>query len=291
MNEKQKIEGVDNKELYGFIAIIAVLAILLMFEFFFFKGSPKVANEQAQMQEELQAMSEVTVATEQKTVYKELNNVVEMMNNKDYKGLYSMLKDDYKNYCFSEYADFEAFIQKYARERYYPKYNSYYRDGNRYYITVDFLKEKYTREDLLKPMAFKVDTLVLEELDDGSFKFALNGFVENIYHNSSQTINGVTFTLLNSIRNTETTETTVVIENNSSKTLVISTANLQPDIVGGISAKISATSVITVEPGNVGVLSIEYYMQYNSNKELAGLTVAGAKFEDGTVIKDVYLSK
>jgi hypothetical protein len=36
MNEKDKIEGVANKELYAFFAILGVVIVLLIFEIFFF---------------------------------------------------------------------------------------------------------------------------------------------------------------------------------------------------------------------------------------------------------------
>lgn len=291
MNEKQKIEGVDNKELKAFFAIIAVLVLLIIFEVFFFKGRTEVADEEVKVEEQLKEMASVNLSSEQKTVYQAVNEIVSMMNNKNYEGLYNNLKEDYKNYYFSEYENFENFIKSYAQEEYYPKYSSYYRDGDLYYIIVDFLKSKYTRDDLLRLKATKVDTIILEELADGNFKFALNGFVENMAHNKSKTVDGVTFTLQNSVRNTETMKTSVLVSNDSGKTVTVSTSNIQPDILGGSSAKVSVTSSVSVEPGHIGVLTIEYYFQYNSSKEFRGVTITGAKFEDGTVIKDTYISK
>jgi len=291
MSEKQKIEGVNNKELKAFFAIICVLIILIIFEIFFFEGRTEVAEEMMAVEQELQQKASVTVAAEQKTVYKALNNVISMMNNKEYEKLYDILKDDYKDYYFREYKNFENFIQSYARLEYYPKYNSYYRDGDLYYIIVEFLQPKYTREMLLSRRVNKVDTIVLQELNDGNFKVALNGFVENILHNKSKTVEGVTFTLQNSVRNTETMETTVLISNNSSKSISVSTSNIQPEILGGNSAKLSVTSSVNLEPGNVGLLTIEYYFQYDSGKEFRGVTISDVKFDDGTPIGNIYLSK
>ena len=291
MKEKQKIEGVDNKELMIFFSIIAVIIVLIVFEMFFFKGRPEVEEETAQMQEQLKEMQSTTVAKEQKTVYKALNGIIEKINNKDYKALYSMLKDDYKNYYFREYEQFEQFIKSYARQEYYAKYNAYYRDGNLYYIMIEFLQAKYTREDLLKNRINKVDTIVLEETTDGDFKFAMNGFVENISHNKSKTVDGITFTLQSSVRNTETMKTSVVISNNSDKVVHVNTSNLQPEISGSITTKVSVTTSVNLEPGQVGILDIEYYFQYNSGREFNGITITGAKFDDGTVIDDVYIAK
>lgn len=291
MKEKQKIEGVDNKELIMFFAILAIIIILIIFEMFFFKGRTRVTEESAKLQEQLEEMQNVTVEKEQKTVYKALNGIIEKMNNKEYKALYSMLKDDYKNYYFREYEQFEQFIKNYARQEYYAKYNAYYRDGNLYYIMVDFLQAKYTRDDLLRNKLNKVDTIVLEETADGDFKFAMNGFVENISHNKSKTVDGVTFTLQNSVRNTETMKTSVVISNNSDEAMHVSTSNLQPEISGSTTAKVSVTSSVNLEPGEVGILDIEYYFQYNSGREFKGITITGAKFDDGTVIDDVYIAK
>lgn len=291
MNEKQKIEGIDNKELYVFIAVIGVVVVLLIFEMFFFKGRSDVEEQNAKVQEKIEEMQSTTVAAEQKTVYHALNDILTMMNEKDYQGLYDRLKDDYKNYYFYEYDTFVEFMTKYAAEKYYPKYGSYYRDGDLYYIMVDFLRAKYTREDLLSQKAVKVDTIVLEELKDGDFKFAMNGFVENISHNSSKTVDGVTFYLQNSLRNTETMKTTVMVVNESDKSVSISTNNIQPEIMGGNSAVVSVTSSIHLEPQEFGTLTIEYYLQYNSDKTLNGVTITGVKFADGTAIEDVYLKK
>ena len=138
-------------------------------------------------------------------------------------------------------------------------------------------------------MALKVDTIILEEVDNGKFKFAMNGFIENISHTSEKTVDGVKFKLVNSVRSLETMKTTVLISNESDKTVFANTTNIQPDILGGNSAKISQTSTIGIEPGKIGTLTIEYYMQYNSGKELNGITFTGVKFEDGTKIEDVYL--
>lgn len=291
MDEKQKIEGVDNKELILFGVIIAILAILLIFEFFFFKGRPEVAEESAKVQEQLEEMQATTVEVEQKTVYKALNNIVAMMNSKDYKGLYAMLKDDYKSYYFREYEDFEDFIKVYAGQEYYAKYNSYYRDDKYYYIIVDFLQPKYTRDDLLKQRATKVDTIVLEEVAKNEFKFATNGFIENIIHDSSKTVDGVTFSLISSLRNTETIKTLVSIENNSEKSILVSTSNIQPDVSGGMSAKISTTGLETISPGESVIMSIEYYFQYNSGKEFNGVRITGVTGPNGNVLKDIYLAK
>lgn len=291
MSEKQKIEGVDNKELKAFFAIIVAIVLLLIFEIFFFKGRPEIAEENAKYEEELLEKQNFTVAAEQKNVYKVVNQIVEKLNTKDYEWIYDNLKDDYKNYYFRNYDDFKGFIDLYASTEYYPKYGSYYRDGDLYYIMVDFLLKEYTREDLLSPETTKVDTIVLEEQADGNFKFAMNGFVEYIYHNSSKTVEGVTFTLLDSIRNTETMETTVVVTNNSDSSLMISTSNLQPNIMGGNSAKLSTTDLVIIQPGETETLAIEYYMQYNSGKTFNGLTITGVGFSNGIGIEDILLPR
>lgn len=291
MSEKQKIQGVENKELYLFIAIVAIIIVLLMFEMFFFEGRKDVAEEMANTEAQLQEMANTTVDKEQKDVYKVVNNIVDMLNKKDYEGLYSSLKDDYKNYYFRDFENFKSFIDVYAKEEYYPKYNSYYRSGDLYYVIVDFLKSKYTREDLLTQRANKVDTLVLEEVEKDKFKFALNGFVENKLYNTSKTVDGVTFTLQSSVRNTETMETTVMISNDSDKSLSVSTTNIQPNISGSNTAKLSVTSSINLAPGEFGTLSIEYYFQYNSGREFNGVTISGVKFDDGTIMETFNIYK
>lgn len=290
-NNKSKIEGVDNKELMIFVVIIVIVIILVLFEMFFFEGRESVKQDQIAVQEQLDAMQSVTVEAEQKTVYHALNDIVEMMNEKDYQGLYDRLKDDYKSYYFSDYNDFKNFMDVYAEKRYYAKYNSYYRANGLYYIMVDFLQDKYTREDLLSQRTVKVDTIVLEETKDGEFKFAMNGFIENIAHNKSKTVKDVTFTLANSIRNVETMETTVFISNNSKKALTISSSDIYPEVYGGNSAKTSLSSMLSLKPGEVGTLSIEYYFGYNDDKELRGINIREVKFDDGTTIKDVYVAK
>lgn len=287
--DKSKIEGVDNKELTAFVLIIGVIVILIMFEIFFFQGRPEVAEESIIINEKLQEMESVTVESEQKAVYHVLNDIISKMNNKQYEDLYSMLKDDYRDYYFADYESFENFINRYAAYEYYPQYSSYYRNGDLYYIMVDFLQNKYTRQDLLTLKVTKVDTLVLEDVGDGNFKFAMNGFVENIQHNKSKTVDGVTFTLHESVRNIETMETTVIVKNDSEKSFSMSTLNIQPNIFGGNTSKLSVTNVLNLDPGEVGTLSIEYYLQYNSGKEFNGVTITGASFADGTVIEDITL--
>lgn len=291
MKEKQKLEGVENKELLIFALIIGGLLVLLMFEFFFFNGRPEVAEENKKIEQQLQEMTKDTTPEEKKSVYNAVNDIVDMMNNKEYKALYTMLKDDYKQYYFREYSEFEDFIKVYAGENYYPKYSSYYKSGDLYYVIVDFLKEKYTREDLLGVKVAKVDTLVLEETKNGEFKFALNGFVDNIEHNKSITVDDVTFTLLNSVRNTETMKSTVVVSNQSEKNITVSTNNIYPNLSPSSIGKLSATNSVSLKPGEIGSLTIEYYFQYNSGKQFNGVMITGVKFDDGTKIKDFNINK
>ena len=292
MKEKNKIEGVENKEILIFALIIGGLLVLLMFEFFFFKGRTEVVEQIEKSGQQFQEMAEDTTPEEKKSVYSVVNDIVEMMNNKEYESLYAMLKDDYKQYYFREYSEFEDFIKVYAGENYYPKYSSYYKSGDLYYVIIDFLKEKYTREDLLGVKVSKVDTFVLEETKDGEFKFAMNGFVDNIQHNKSVTKDNVTFTLLNSVRNTETMKSTVIVSNQSEKDISVSTNNIYPNLSSSSSmGKLSPTNSVTLKPGEIGSLAIEYYFQYNSGKTFNGVMITGVEFDDGTKIKDFYINK
>lgn len=291
MSRKQKIQGVENKELILFIAIIVIVIVLLIFEGSMFKGRTDITEKLIETEKQLQEMADVNVDSEQKTIYKVVNDIVELMNNKDYDKLYEMLTEDYKNYYFRDYNSFKTFMDVYAKESYYPKYSSYYRDGDLYYVMINFLKSKYTREDLLSPSVNKVDTIVLKELKNGEFSFALNGFVENIVHNNSKTVNGITFTLQNSVRNTETMKTTVVISNKSDKDVSVSTTNIEPNISGSNTSKVSATTSVNLSPNEIGALTIEYYFQYNSGREFKGVSISGVKFEDGAVLDSINIYK
>lgn len=289
-NKKFKIEGVDRKEITAFLIMIGVIIILLIFELFLFEGRPEAIEDSIKVQNKLQEMAEVTVEVEEKTVYHELNDIISMMNNKDYKGMYAKLKDDYKEYYFNDFEAFKGFVDKYAAKKYYPKYTSYYRDGDLYYIMVDFLQEEYTREDLLSERTVKVDTIVLEEVEKNTFKFAMNGFVENIIHNTTKTVEGVTFTLQNSVRNVETMKTNIMIKNGSDRSVSINSSDIYPDISGSITSKVSANSSLYLDPGEVGVLSIEYYFQYNSNREFKGVIINEILFTGGKGIENIKLS-
>lgn len=289
-NKKFKIEGVNSKEITAFLIMIGVIIILLFFELFLFEGRTDVRDDNIKIEKKLQEMSEVTVKAEEKTVYHELNNIISMMNNKDYDGLYSKLKDDYKEYYFNDLETFKGFMDKYAAKKYYPKYTSYYRDGDLYYIMIEFLQEEYTREDLLSERTVKVDTIVLEEVEKNTFKFAMNGFVENIIHNTSKTVDGVTFTLQNSVRNIETMKTNLMIKNNSDRSVSINSSDIYPDIYGSITSKVSVNSSLYLDPGEVGVLSIEYYFQYNSNREFKGVVINEILFTGGKGIENIKLS-
>ena len=89
LNNKQKILiGVLGGIL---LLLIIVLIILLIFEMFFFKGRPEVAEEANMAEEQLKAMQDYTVPVEQRTVYHALNDIVAMMNNKEYKALYDII--------------------------------------------------------------------------------------------------------------------------------------------------------------------------------------------------------
>jgi len=281
--------GKNSKMIFFVFMAIAVIG-LLVFEIFFFNNRKEVDEKTAKLEEQIEEIKSTTVYSEKEMIYNYLNEVVDLMNKKDYKTLYGMLKDDYKSYLFSDYSNFEKYIQKYAAEEYIPKYNSYYRNKNKYIIITDFLLKEYNRNDLVNGIANKYDIITVEKNKDGELKFALGNFIECNSNSQTKKVDDIEFAILRTIRYAEETEATILVKNNSDENIYIENKNISANVEGGRAAVISSLPITVIKPGAALIIDFEVAIQYDSMKELKGCTFTGIVSESGKIYDDVTVS-
>ena len=280
----------ENKNYLKYLVIGSfVLLVLLVFEFFIFK--PEVKDKDAEKLVEKQYIEHVntTVASDTEEIYIFLNGIVDLMNQKDYKTLYSLLREDYKKLRFSNYDDFTRYMDNYLLEQYVPKYGSYTRNNGIYSIIVEFLKREYTRDDLLSGVGVKTDTISLVKDDETAFKFALGGFIESKEPNTSVKVNDVEFTLSRVTRYAEESEAKVIITNNSKNTLYVESKNFIVDLEGGNTSVTSVLPLTSIKEGESKLVNIKYFLKKDSLKTLRSIKFVGLRDSTGKVFDEVTL--
>lgn len=115
---------------------------------------------------------------ESNKISKYLSEIFEMMNNKEYDKLYSILAPDCKEALFENPKSFSELMEKYAPNQYTPKFTSYEKVSNMYIIPVTFLEKGFDENDLyIENPYIKADTFCIKELTDGTFSLSFWGFI------------------------------------------------------------------------------------------------------------------
>jgi len=282
MNRESKFRLV----ILGGIAVVA----LIIFEIFVYNNREVVDEKTEEAKKQVEIMKSTTVYNEQEAIYNYINEVVELMNKKDFKTLYGMLKEDYKSYLFSDYAQFESYMEKYAYAQFTPKYSSYYRDGNKYIVIIDYLQKEYNRNDLVNGVGNKYDIVTIEKDKKGEFRFALGNFIESEQNNKSAKKDDLEFTILRTTRYAETTEVKILVTNKSNENIYFENNNIRVNSTGGKAAVLSSLPLTVIKPDATLVVNLEVSTKYNSHKNFTGCIFTGVKSESGKIYEDITVN-
>ena len=110
-----------------------------------------------------------------------LNEIFELMNNKDIDTLYTLLTDDMKELMFSSQDSFKDYMRTYFDKPYYPKLKKYTKLNKEknevYLIDVNFLLKSTTEFDIENDNVEKTDIFVIYLDDDKNYKFSFMSFI------------------------------------------------------------------------------------------------------------------
>ncbi|MBP3284022.1 MAG: hypothetical protein J6M02_00800 [Clostridia bacterium] len=150
-----------------------------------------------------------------------ISKIFELMNNKDFDGLYQLLSPDFKEEIFhSSFEDFEKYMAQYASEEYSPKYTKYEKYGDTYIVNVSFLQYS---EDVTQAngSAVKYDYFCIRKMDDGDFTFSLAGFIGNKEPNKTVGNDLFKITLTKSMLTRSSSSFMITLENLSEENVMI----------------------------------------------------------------------
>lgn len=117
--------------------------------------------------------------TQPSRIRRSLNEIFDLINNKDYNELFKLVSSDFKKSTFNDDLDtFTEFMSGYVNKKYSPYFTEYERFGNTYMVLVSFVPYSNTDEDIINTKKPEIsDTFFLHFLDDDSYTFSFLGYV------------------------------------------------------------------------------------------------------------------
>lgn len=173
----------ENKRLLIFLIIVFVMIFAVVIIDFYLNAqmafesakNTKISNWELSLEEILAKPENPRPSM----IRKSLNEIFELINNKDYEKLFTLASSDFKKSMFNDDLDtFSEFMNSYITKKYSPYFTEYERFGNTYMILVSFVPYSNTDEDIIntkKPE--NSDTFFLHYLDDDSYTFSFLGYV------------------------------------------------------------------------------------------------------------------
>lgn len=174
----------DNRKTFLIITIgLALLIVITIFfdiNFFhrtmFYKAEPDLTQYTNTKESNFEENKYELVSEERRLLYY-TDEIMAMINNKEFDKLYSILDDGYKELYAKSVAQLEENMKKFSDGEYSMGYSEYYREGNMYLIDVRFEKANLTREDIINGIGQPIDTICIREIEKGKYTVAFNGFI------------------------------------------------------------------------------------------------------------------
>lgn len=227
--------------------------------------------------------NKVFTMTKEQRIYKYITEIFNILNDKDYEKAYSLLKDDYKEAEFNEYASFEAYISAYMKDQYNPKYKKFFYSDGLFVVYIELLKSNYTKDDLLNGVSSAFDTITIEEISENNYKFALGKFIfaKNLVPKSISSGNLIA-TPQKLIRTTDKSTLYFSITNNYSETVTFNMLNTYIETNLTYPA-MSGFKTFSIEPGKTENFNITYYFDYESLKKEKYLVIYNFKVNNDLI--------
>jgi hypothetical protein len=154
-----------------------------------------------------------------------LNEIFELINNKDFNKLYSLLTDDIKELMFPTQDSFESYMKTSFDKSYSPsikKYTKLNREKNEVFIIdVDFLLKSTKEFNIENDNVEKTDTFVIYLGDDGNYKFSFMSFIGTGDSGKAYSKDDFSCKILKTYLYNKSTTFVIEVENKSDSTITI----------------------------------------------------------------------
>ena len=108
-----------------------------------------------------------------------LNEIFELMNEKEYEKLHELLTDDFKKIYYPTVSNLKEKIDEtFSDTTYSPSFSNYEKFGNIYVVKVSYIPKKVTDKDITSQEIESIsDTFSIVVNDDDSYSFSFGGYI------------------------------------------------------------------------------------------------------------------
>lgn len=118
------------------------------------------------------------MVSEQRRILYYTDEIMEMINNKEFDKLYNILDEEYRSIYAKSIDDLETKMSRFADTEYNLAYDEYYKEGNMFLIDARFEKADLTREEIINGTSYPIDTICIKESKKGKYTVAFNSFID-----------------------------------------------------------------------------------------------------------------
>ena len=212
------------------VTLILVLAFVLVFlsvEILDkFQQTSKISDKSIQtnpLDSLYSTLSSLSKNEDSANLRRALNEIFELMNEKEYDKLHELLSDDFKKMYYPNVSDLKKQIDEtFNNENFYPSFLNYEKFGNTYVVKVSYIPKNVTNADIASQEISTIsDTFSINIMDDGSYTFSFEGYIGCNSPNTKRGDTKVSIELSKVYLYTSKTIFEVKIHNNTDKNLVI----------------------------------------------------------------------
>lgn len=214
--------NIPKENVKAFITIVSGVAILVSIALFidvkfifkdvFNETEPDLTQYNNTAESKVEENKYNLVSEERRLLYY-TDEIMAMINNKEFSKLYSVLEENYRNLYVKSVAELEEDMARFADGEYSLSYDEYYKEGNMFLIDARFERVNMTREDIVNGVKTPIDTVCIREIEKGKYTVAFNGFISKNTINKEQSNKLIKVKVNEMTVKADSTELVIYVEN------------------------------------------------------------------------------
>lgn len=214
--------NIPKENVKAFITIVTGVAILIFISLFidikfifksvFDEPEPDLTKYNNTAESKVEENKYNLISEERRLLYY-TDEIVAMINNKEFSKLYSILEENYRNLYVKSVAELEEDMARFADGEYSLSYDEYYKEGNMFLIDARFERVNMTRQDIVNGVKTPIDTLCIREIEKGKYTVAFNSFISKSKINKEKSNNLIKVKVDEMTVKADSTELVIHVEN------------------------------------------------------------------------------
>lgn len=210
----------ENKKAFIKVAIVIVLIIIItvffdvnfMYKNVFTPKEPDLTVYGNTAESKVEA-NKYEIVSEPRRILFYTDEIMAMINNKEFEKLYSILDEEYRSIYASSLDEFKERMAKFDNGEYVFSYDEYFKEGSMFLIDARFEKINKTRDDIINGEPTIIDTVCIKEIEKGKYTVAFSSFIDKIQMNIVASNNLIKVKIKEMILKANSTELVINIEN------------------------------------------------------------------------------